>query len=168
MNRFPQIVIVIALVAFGYVGYRWYAGAGDEGRIRAALEELATTLGAPGAEGFAQMTRAAALGAFFAPDVEVDLGAPYTPFHGRDTIMAMAAKAVAPGQGVDVRFVDVEVDVAPGGTEATARMTATVDDRGGLLDRGFDARELEMAWRNVDGNWVIARVTGIETLQRPR
>jgi hypothetical protein len=47
-------------------------------------------------------------------------------------------------------------------------MTATVADRGGLADRGIDARELEMAWRKVDGNWVIARVTGIETLQRPR
>jgi len=168
VNRLPQIVIAVALVALGYFGYRWYAGSGDEGRIRAALEELAATVGEPRAEGFAQMTRAAAFGSFFTPDVEVDVGAPYAPFRGRDTIIAMAAKAAAPGQGLDVRFVDVEVDVAPGGTEAIARMTATVADRRAASDRGIDARELEMAWRKVDGHWLIARVTGIETLQRPR
>ena len=168
MNRLPQVVIVVALVALGYFGYRWYAGTGDEGRIRAALEELAAAVSEPGAEGLAQMTRAAALGGFFAPDVEVDLGPPFAPFRGRDTIMAMAAKAAVPGQGLDVRFVDVEVDVAPGGADAVARMTATVAERGVAADRGIDARELEMAWRKVDGDWVIARVTGIETLQRPR
>ena len=168
MNRLPQIVSVVALVALGYFGYRWYASSGDEERIRAALEELAATVSQSGGEGLAQMTRAATLGSFFAPDVEVDLGAPYAPFRGRDTIMALAAKAAVPGEGFDVRFVDVEVDVAPGGTDATARMTATLADRGGLLDRGLDARELEMAWRKVDGGWLIARVTGIETLQRPR
>jgi len=168
MNRLPQIVIIVALVALGYFGYRWYAGSGDEGRIRAALEELAATVSEPGAEGLGQVTHAAALGGFFAPDVEVDLGAPFTPFRGRDTIMAMAAKAAVPGQGLDVRFVDVEVEVAPGGTDATTRMTATVADRGGRAQGGIDARELEMTWRKTDGQWVIARVTGIETLQRPR
>lgn len=168
MNRLPQIVIALALVALGYFGYRWYVGAGDEGRIRAALEELAAAVSEPGAEGLAQVTRAATLGAFFAADVEVDLGAPFTPFRGRDTIMAMAAKAAVPGQGLDVRFVDVEVDVAPGGADAVARMTATVAERGVAADREIDARELEMAWRKMDGDWVIARVTGIETLQRPR
>lgn len=168
MNRLPQVVIVLALVALAYFGYRWYAGAGDEGRIRAALEELAAAVSEPGGEGLAQLTHAAALGAFFAADVEVNPGAPYAPFRGRDTLMAMAAKVSAPGQGLDVRFVDVEVDVAPGGTEAVARMTATVAERGALADRGIDAREIEMAWRKTDGNWVIARVTGIETLRRPR
>jgi hypothetical protein len=87
---------------------------------------------------------------------------------GISMAMAMAAKAAVPGQGLDVRFVDVEVDVAPGGADAVARMTATVAERGVAADRGIDARELEMAWRKMDGDWLIARVTGIETLQRPR
>lgn len=168
MNRLPQIISVVALVAIGYFGYRWYASSTDEARIRAALDDLAATVSESGGEGLSQMTRAATLGSFFAPDVEIDLGAPWAPFRGRDTIMAMAAKANVPGEGLDVRFVDVEVDVAPDGLNATARMTATATDRGDLVERGFDARELEMAWRKVEGQWLIARVTGIETLERPR
>lgn len=168
MSRLPQAIIVVALVALGYFAFRWFTSAGDEGRIRAALDELAATVSQSAGEGLSQMTRAAKLGSFFAPDVEIDLGPPYTPFRGRDTIMAMAAKAAVPGEGFDVRFVDVEVDLAPGGTDAIARMTATVRDRGGTFDRGLDAREFEMAWRKTEGEWVIRRVTGIQALERPR
>jgi len=168
MNRLPQAIIVVALIALGYFAFRWFLSPGDEGRIRAALDELAATVSQSGGEGLSQMTRAAKLGSFFAVDVEIDLGPPYTPFRGRETIMAMAAKAAVPGEGLDVRFVDVEVEVAPGGTDAITRMTAIVSDRSGAFDRGLDAREFEMVWRKTEGEWVIQRVTGIQALERPR
>ena len=168
MSRLPHVVILFALGAIAYFGYRWYVASDDERRIRAALDDLAVTVGESGEDGLAQMTRAARLGRFFTPDVVVDLGPPYMPVQGRDTIMAMAAKAQVPGGGLDVRFVDVSIDVAPSGEAAVARLTATVRSRDGTVGSGLDAKELEMAWRKLDGEWLIERVTGIETLERPR
>ena len=122
----------------------------------------------PGGDGLGQMARAARLGSFFAQDVVVDLGRPYSRLEGRDTIMALAAKMQVPGEGLDVRFVDVAIDVAPAGADAVVHLTATVASRGRPFESGLDAKELEMAWRKVDDTWVIARVTGVETLERPR
>ena len=167
MRTVTRLAFVLALAGLGYVLYSW-DWPSDEGRIRDALDDLAATVSEPGGDGLGQMARAARLGGFFAQDVVVDLGGPYSRLEGRDTIMALAAKTQVPGEGLDVRFVDVSVDVAPGGADAVVHLTATVASRGRPFENGLDAKELEMAWRKVDDTWVIARVTGVDTLERPR
>jgi hypothetical protein len=167
MRTVTRLALGLALVGLGYVLYSWY-WPGDEGRIQAALDDLATTVGEPGGDGIGQMARAAHIGSFFARDVVVDLGQPFSRIDGRDTLMALAAKMQVPGEGLDVRFVDVSIDVAPGGADATVHLTATVASRGRPFDNGLDAKELEMEWRKVDDTWLIARVTGVSPLERPR
>lgn len=167
MRTVMRLALVLALAGLGYVLYSWYWPS-DEGRIRDALDDLAATVSEPGGDGLGQMARAARLGGFFARDVVVDLGRGYTRIEGRDTLMALAAKAQVPGEGMDVRFVDVEIDVAPGGEDAVVHLTATVLGRGRPFESGLDAKELEMAWRKVDDTWVITRVTGVDALERPR
>ena len=167
MRTVMRLALVLALAGLGYVLYSWYWPS-DEGRIRDALDDLAATVSEPGGDGLGQMARAARLGGFFAQDVVVDLGRPYTRIEGRDTIMALAAKVQVPGEGMDVRFVDVTVEVAPGGADAVVHLTATVASRGRPLENSLDAKELEMTWRKVDDTWLIARVTGVDTLERPR
>jgi hypothetical protein len=167
MRTVMRLAFVLALAGLGYVLYSWYWPS-DEGRIRDALDDLAATVSEPDGDGLGQMARAARLGSFFAQDVVVDLGAPYGRIEGRDTVMALAAKAPVPGEGLDVRFVDVSIDVAPGGEDAVVHLTATVASRGRPFDSSLDAKELEMAWRKVDDTWVIARVIGVSPLERPR
>jgi hypothetical protein len=167
MRTVTRLALVLALAGLGYVLYSWY-WPGDEGRIQEALDDLAATVGEPGGDGLGQMARAARIGSFFARDVVIDLGQPYARIEGRDTLMALAAKMQVPGEGLDVRFVDVSIDVAPGGTDAVVHLTATVASRGRPFDSGLDAKELEMNWRKVDDTWLIAHVTGVSTLERPR
>jgi hypothetical protein len=167
MRATTLLAATVLLALLGWLVARWY-WAGDEQAIRVALDELATSVSEPAGEGVEALARAARLGQFFAPDVVVDLGQPFPVITDRDTLMAMAANAHVPGQELEVRFVDVEVKVLPGGAEAVVHLTVTAAGTGRSFDRGLDARELEMGWRKRGGTWEIARVTGVETLERPR
>lgn len=160
------VAVVVALVAAYYAYQTLFPD--DEGRIRAALDDLAAMVSQSGGEGFAQMARAAKLGSFFTRDIVVDLGPPFSPIRGRDTVMALAAKAQIPGEGFHVRFVDVTVTVDPSGLSAVVALTATVQGRSLGELQAIDAKELEMDFRQVDGDWLIDRVTGVATLERPR
>ena len=160
------VAVVVALVAAYYAYQTLFPD--DEGRIRTALDELATTVSQSGGEGLSQVTRAARFGSFFTQDVVVDLGPPFSPIHGRDTIMALAARSQIPGEGFNVRFVDVTVTVDLSGLAATASMTATVQGRSLGDLQAIDAKELEMAFRKIDGEWRIDRVTGVQAIERPR
>ena len=160
------VLIAVALIA-AYYAYRWYFP-DDEALIRTRLEALAATVSHEGGgEGFATLTRAAAFGAFFTQDVVIEIGG-FAPIRGRDSVMALAAKAQVPGEGFTIRFVDVTVVVDPSGLSALAAMTATAQGRNLGDYQAIDARELEMGWRKVDGDWQIERVTTVEAIQRPR
>jgi hypothetical protein len=167
MRATIRIIAIVAALVAAYYGYQtWFPD--DEGRIRTALDELATTVSQSGGEGLSQVARAARFGSFFTQDVVVDLGPPFSPIHGRDTIMALAARSQIPGEGFTVRFVDVAVTVDLSGLAATASMTATVQGRSLGDLQAIDAKELEMAFRKIDGEWRIDRVTGVQAIERPR
>ena len=167
MKALIRIVsIVVALVA-AYYAYQWYFP-DDEALLRARLDDLAATVSHTGGDGFSQLTRAAKFGTFFTEDVVIEIGGGIAPIRGRETVMALAAKAQVPGEGFTIRFVDVTVAVDPSGLSALAAMTATAQGRSLGEFQAIDARELEMGWRKVEGEWRIDRVTGVETIQRPR
>ncbi len=155
------------MLGAGYFAYGWLFPS-DERLIRAALNDLAATVSQSGGEGLAQMARAAKLGQLFTEDVVVQLGPGFAPIRGRDTIMALAAKAQVPGEGFTVRFVDVTVAVDASGLAATADLTATVQGRSLGDLQAIDAKELEIAFRKVGQDWLIERVTGVNAIERPR
>jgi hypothetical protein len=161
------VTVVVALVA-AYYAYRWYFP-DDEAMIRARLDDLAATVShSGGGEGFSTITRAAKFGTFFTEDVVIDIGGGFAPIRGRDTVLALAAKAQVPGEGFTIRFVDVSIVVDPSGLSALATMTATAQGRSLGDYQAIDARELEMAFLKTDGEWRIERVTGVEAIQRPK
>jgi hypothetical protein len=167
MRALLQIVGVIAAVVVAYYAYdRLFPD--DNHRIRTVLDDLAATVSHTGGDGLSQLTQAAKLGRFFTQDVVIDLGSGFSPIRGRDTVMALAAKAQIPGEGFHVRFVDVTVSVDPSGVRAVAGMTATVQGRSLSDLQAIDAKELEMELQKVDGEWRIDRVIGVEAIQRPR
>jgi len=167
MRTLVRIVAILVALAAAYYAYRW-CFPDDEAVIRTRLDDLAATVSHSSAEGFAQLTRAAKFGTFFTEDVVIEIGGGVASIRGRDTVMALAAKAQVPGEGFTIRFVDVTVVVDPSGLSALATMTATAQGRSLGDYQAIDARELEMGWRKVDGEWQIDRVTGVETLQRPK
>ena len=168
MRALVRVVAVLVALAAAYYAYRWYFP-DDEAVIRARLDDLAATVShSGGGEGFSMLTRAAKFGTFFTQDVVIEIGGGVASIRGRDTVMALAAKAQVPGEGFTIRFVDVTVVVDPSGLSALATMTATAQGRSLGDYQAIDARELEMGWRKVDGEWQIDRVTGVETLQRPK
>ncbi len=158
-----SVGVVLAALAI----YRWW-GPGDERRIRRVLDELAAVASQPAGDGVASLARAAALGRFFTEDVVIDPGAPFQVIRGRDTLVALAAKVRPPAGEWEVQFVDVDVQVADDQMTAVAHLTATV--RGAVPGdtRALEARELVVAFRKTDGAWRIARVTGVEPLERVR
>ena len=161
------VLIAVALIA-AYYAYRWYFP-DDEAVIRARLDDLAATVShTGGGEGFSMIARAAKFGTFFTQDVLIEIGGGFAPIRGRDTVLAIAAKAQVPGEGFIISFVDVTVTVEPSGSSALATLTATAQGRSLGDLQAIDARELEMAFLKVDGEWQIDRVTGVETIQRPR
>jgi len=164
-KRIAVIVTVICAVAFAI----WSSWPGEERRIRSRLEDLAATATERGGPGLGQMAHAAKLAGFFTADAVVDLGPPYPEIRGRETIMALAAKSMVPGDDFAVTFEDVAVTLGPGATSATARLTAVVSGQGPrLLNDTFDARELEIDLLKPAGEWQLHRVTIIEAIQRPR
>jgi hypothetical protein len=167
MRTALRLILVALAVGATYYAYRWWSP-DEEDRIRAALDDLAEVVSHSNGGGLSQMTRAARLGSFFADDVTVDLGPPFQPIQGRDTIMALAARAQVPGEGLDVRFVDIDVMLRADGLAATVHLTATV--RGSSVGdlQAIDAKELVMGLRKIDGEWRIDRVTGIQPLERPK
>jgi len=166
MTARAGVLVLLALALYFALTRLW---PDDERRIRDTLDELAAVVSAPAGDGIALVTRAAQLGSFFADDVVIDLGRPFNPIHGRETIVGLAARMQIPGEGLDVRFVDVTVDLLPGGDVAVVRLTATVRAHGqSVLDRTLDAKELEMRLRKVGGDWTIDEVLGVETIERVR
>jgi hypothetical protein len=151
---------------------------GEEGRIVRMLEAAAEDASVESEESpVVRMAGAARLGRYFTEDFAV--GAEVSPgtIRGRDGVVAVAAQARAAVAGLRVRVTDVDVTLSSPDT-ATAYLTLTVSGRepapGGVgapspqAPSGMlDARELLVTLRHVDGDWLIARVDPLSTLERP-
>jgi hypothetical protein len=110
--------------------------------------------------------RSARLGAFFAEDVDVDLGRGAAPIRGRETVLGMAERLHPRTAAFRLKFEDVSVAVVPGGDAADVHLTAEFISRGVTGgDGSLDAREFSIGMRRVGSDWQIARVTAVDTLK---
>lgn len=165
-----RLVVLLAVVgAAGWYGWRWMFP-DDEAEIRAVLDRIEEGVSAGGGAGGGdlggnvnRLARAASLRNELAPDVTVEAGPPFQRLEGREAIVGTAASVSGSTRDLQVRFEDVEIAVEPGGQRAEVTLTAqarTKDPDGG----GFDARELHVIFRRLDGRWVVANVTLIRAL----
>jgi len=160
----PIIVVgVLALVA--WFGWRWMFP-NDEAQIRAVLDRIATAVSASAAEGeVGRLARAASLGRELDPDVVVDAGPPFQRLKGREAIIGTAARLNASIRKLDVRFSDVSVVVDPDRSAAHVTLTAEARFDKGSSGRGFDARELDVTLRRLEGAWVVSAISLVRPLQ---
>ena len=159
------LILLLALVAAGFGAWR-YVFPSDEARIRAVLHRVAEAATAGAAEGnVARLTRAAAIREDLAPDVTVDAGAPVPRLNGREAVVGAAARMGGIVRNLEITFPDISVAVASDQQSAVAVVTAEAHFDGSD-GRRFEARELEIDFERVDGNWVISAVTVISPIRR--
>ncbi len=163
--RAPAVVALLFAVAAWAAWQRIFPS--DEAQIRAALNRVAAAMTDTVEEKpLSALTRAAALSEEFARDVSVDAGSPFSRIEGREALLATAARLRGMVPELDVRFVDVDVNVDEARTEA--RVTTTAEARflrAGGDAREVDARELDIGLGRRDGRWVITSVRLVDVLE---
>ena len=162
-----QRVVIIALTAAAlWFGYRWLFP-NDAAQIRAALDRIEESLDAgPADEGeVSRLARAAGVRSRLDPKITVDAGPPFSRMTGRDAIIGTIARVNSTVGDLDVGFDDVQIAVDPDRTSAKVYLTAEARYRDGTGARGFDARELDVTFRRLDGDWVVSEVALVRTLE---
>ena len=164
MRRIAAIVFVVVGPALG----AWFLlGPTDDGAlVRARLRAFSDAVNRSTVDGSGPEARSAQLGAFFAEDVDVDLGQGAAPIRGRDTVMGMAERLQPRTAAFRLQFEDVSVAIAPSGQAADVHLTAEFIRRSITTgEESLDAREFTIGMRRVGGEWQIARVTAVDTLK---
>jgi hypothetical protein len=162
-SRLPRTILIAAvLAAVAWGAYAWWPS--EEGRVRRRIDAMERALNEQPTTGLALVARAGELAGFVEPDVVLDPGRGAGQIHGRERLLALAARAPNAGGAFAVRFVDVSVAVD--GARAVVRMTATVSWPDARGEESVDAREIALDLRKTD-DWRIARITAIDALERP-
>jgi hypothetical protein len=163
-ERLPQMLMTAVACAALWFGYRWLFP-NDEAQIRALLDRIAAAVGsgAAGEGEVGKIARAASVRRELDPEITVDAGPGFSSIKGRDTLIGTIARFNSTAQNLEVRFVDVGVVVSPDRTTARASMTAEARFTG-QDGRGLEARELDVGFRRLDGDWVVSSVALVRTL----
>jgi hypothetical protein len=159
-----RLVLLAAFIGLG--GWLWTVlFPGPETIIRKHLAKVAALVSFPSQEGqLARIANVQQLGGYFAPDVEISVDTPGHPrqtFSGRDELTQAALGARAALPGLQVKFVDLNIQLAPDRTSATVDLTGEARLAG---DRDFFVQELKFYFRKSDGQWLIVRVETVRTL----
>lgn len=131
----------------------------DEDRIRRRLEELAQTISVEDRETpMIRQVRATRLTTYLTPDANIDVGAPFSPVAGRDAVLQVATAVRVPAGGVVVEFNEVRVTVDARTRRAVATAIASVSAGAAVGGELLQARELDMVFSEIGGEWLIERV----------
>jgi len=159
------VIIVVAIAALWF-GWRWLFPS-DEAQIHRALNRIAraASSGAVGEGEVARMARSVSIRSALDPEITVDAGPPFNQTRGRDVLIGAVARLSTTVQDLEVRFADVQISVDAGGTSAQVYTTAEALFRDGQGERGIEARELDLTFRRLQGDWVVSRVVPVPTLR---
>ena len=159
-----RLIVLIAVVATAWFGWR-YLFPSDEAQIRSALERIADAVGSDGERGaVAHIARAASMRNELDPEIVVEAGPPFSRMTGRDAVVGAVARLNATLPDLEVDLSDVQVTVAPDRTTARGSLTVDAQFRDERGERVRDARELELTFRRLDGDWVVTQVTLVRAL----
>ncbi|MGH8637663.1 MAG: nuclear transport factor 2 family protein [Burkholderiales bacterium] len=166
MNKRVQsgLLAAVALAAAGLAAW-WYAGASEEREIKRRFTEFAEEFNASTTDGLGTMARAARLGAYFTPDIVVELGQGSPPIHGRETLIGMAARLQPRTAAFLVELDDVTVEMVDA-DNASVTLTVVIRRRTiGTDEESMDAREFAADVTRSGGPWQMQRVVAIDTLR---
>ena len=165
--------IAIITVAVGAIWFasRWLFPS-DEAQIERVLQRVARAAGRGEAgEGeVARIARSVSIRSALDPAITIDAGPPFQQTSGRDVLIGAVARLNTTVNDLEIRFADVQISVDPSRTSAQVYTTAEALFRDARGERGLEARELDLTFRRLEGDWVISRVVPVATLRpvRPR
>ena len=159
-------VITACALAALWFGWRWLFPS-DETQIHRVLDRIAKAAGsgAAGESDVARIARSMSIRSALDPQITVDAGPPFRATSGRDVLIGTVARLNTTMKDLEVRFADVQISVDPSRTSAKVYTTAEAlfhDARG---DRGLEARELDLTFRRLEGDWVVSHVAPVTTLR---
>ena len=158
-------VAAVFAVLVGYFAYQWWFNPARA--IKRRLGEVAAALSVPAPDSdIARIQRLAALRRYLAEDVRVDVGGAQR-VTSRDAVLGLVANLrPAPG-GVDVQFVDTQVNVElPSSGRAYLTVEVTTPDRQ-TGQPTVDSREAVVTLARRGGEWVITSAESRPTPTRP-
>ncbi len=163
-----KIVLRVVLLATLVVASFWLwtvVFPSPEKVIRRQLDEVAKRASFTADEStLARLANAESLGAYFSTNVTVNLDVPGRDGHtimGRDEITQVALASRSATSGLNIKFLDVTVTVAPNKHSATADLTVEARPSD---DQDLIVQEMKFTLQKISGQWLITRVETIRTL----
>jgi hypothetical protein len=156
---------LVAAVAIAVAALAWFLWPSDTAAIHARLSQLSADLNAAGGTGLGAAAQAAQIGRHFTDDVVIDLGPGAARIDRRATLVGMLARLERRTSDFNVRFLDVTIRER---TDSTASVNLTAEIRSrrpAPQEPWMDAREFAVALRQVEGEWLVARVQAVETIR---
>ena len=164
-KRWGRPGIAAILICAAATAVWWNREPADEQAIRTRLEALGAEINGTATPGLESAARAQHIGSFFTEDAVLDLGKRAAPVVGRSTIAGMAFRLESRTAAFRLQVDDMRVDVEPGAASAEATLTASFILRTPEGEESRDAREFTVALRRAADQWLIARITAVETLR---
>jgi len=159
-----RIAALLALAALGYWLWTVFFPS-DEAIIRKRLTKVATLMTFDSQEGnIARAMNVNEAAGYFARDVEIIIDTPAQSkftLSGRDELTQRALGVRMLLKGLAVRFLDLNITLAPDNSEATVNLTGEARVPG---DRDLFVQELKFFLRKIEGQWLIIRVETVRTL----
>jgi hypothetical protein len=163
MKIIIRIVLLVALAVLGI--WLWTVlFPSPEKVIRRRLTELARTVSSSANE--SDLTRLAAarsVAGFFAATVELNVDLPELGQRtmDREEITQLALMGSSRAGGLQVKFPDINITVAPDKQSAVADLTVEANVSG---EHDSIVREMKFTLRKTDGQWLITRIETVRTL----
>jgi hypothetical protein len=159
-----RVVLLAALAALGIWLWTIFFPS-PEKIIRRQLNEVAKRVSFTADEGtLARLADAQSLAGYFATNVEVNINTRETDrqsFVGRDQITQAALAARSAVGSLNVKFLDVDVTVAPDKQSATADLTVDANVAG---QPEAIVQEVKITLQKIAGQWLITRVATVRIL----
>jgi hypothetical protein len=163
MKIIIRIVLLAALAALGI--WLWTVlFPSPEKVIRRRLTELARTVSSSANESdLTRLAVARSVAGFFAADVELNVDLPELGQRTMDRveITQLALMGRSRAGGLQVKFPDINITVAPDKQSAMADLTVEANISG---EHDSVVREMKFTLRKTDGQWLITRIETVRTL----
>jgi len=158
-------VAAVLVVLIGYFAYQWWFNPARA--IKQRLGDVAAALSVPAPDSdIARIERLAELRRYLADDVRVDVGGAQ-PVTSRDAVLGLVAGFKPASGGVDVQFVDTQVNVE---SDSSGRAYLTVEVTTPDRQTGqptVDSREAVVTLVRRGGDWLITSAESRPAPTRP-